>query len=221
MSASTKQPSVSEYIECCQSLHVDSAADLHLDETLLTLPSCLQATMTMEAKGESILDKAHQTTGAGLEVGGAHWFAQEGADDDKEAADTSHVDGKIKLQVSIPQSTSAHCWLSMSSMHLHVCRCLLLHPVVCIFTCPGHRLQQSEIEVQTHSSYTRIQILLFNQVLYKISQDGALLMSCSVDTRTFMPLLTAGHINSFPRIGVRLTLPQALHKSLWHGKYEV
>lgn len=55
----------------------------------------------MEAKGDSIVDKAHQTTGAGLEVGGAHWFAQEGADDYKEAADTSHVDGKIKMNVRL------------------------------------------------------------------------------------------------------------------------
>lgn len=53
----------------------------------------------MEAKGQSIVDKAHQVTGAGLEVGGAHWFAQEGLEDDVHGADSSHVDGKIKIQV--------------------------------------------------------------------------------------------------------------------------
>lgn len=56
----------------------------------------------MEAKGESILDKALQTTGAGLEVGGAHWFALEGPEHTEAAQETSHVvDGKLKIQVSM------------------------------------------------------------------------------------------------------------------------
>lgn len=56
------------------------------------------------------------------------------------------------------------------------------------------------------------------QVVYEISPNGALTMSWSVDTRTFMPLRSAGHMNSFPRIGVQLSLPQTVRQCLWHGK---
>eukprot|EP00892_Ulva_mutabilis_P006690 jgi/Ulvmu1/4393/UM002_0118.1 len=113
----------------------------------------IQSTFTMKANGESILDKALQTTGAGLELGGAHWFAQEGPGHTEAAQETSHVDGKIKLQV-----------------------------------------------------------------LYTISRLGELGMVWTVDTRTFMPLYSAGHMNSLPRIGLRFSLPQSLKQCLWHGK---
>lgn len=43
-------------------------------------------------------------------------------------------------------------------------------------------------------------------------------MSWTVDTRTFMPLYTAGHMNSLPRIGLRLSLPDSLKKCVWHGR---
>jgi hypothetical protein len=61
----------------------------------------VQACITMEATGESIAAEAFKSPqGAGLETGGAHWFAtapEETANAD--TTSTANIDGKLHIQV--------------------------------------------------------------------------------------------------------------------------
>jgi hypothetical protein len=92
----------------------------------------------MEPQGTSIVDQALETSGAGLEVGGAHWFAQAAGNDGDETAESdAHVVRQIKINVC--------CRTGYRLVHDHSCthtanspRVLQCHRVVAsldVFSC--------------------------------------------------------------------------------------
>ena len=56
------------------------------------------------------------------------------------------------------------------------------------------------------------------QVTYEFRAGGSLAMHWHVDTTKFLPKKLQGQLNSLPRIGVELALPDELRQCAWFGR---
>jgi hypothetical protein len=62
---------------------------------------------------------------------------------------------------------------------------------------------------------------LFLQIQYSFEPGCKLAMDVQVDSTKFMPDMLQGELNSLPRIGLEITVPEAMQRCIWYGWYAI